>query len=101
MDLVKTTVFLHKVTIKEYSADTPLIPNTFIDELQKFEKLTLNDVKELISLANAAPEEKIFGLNLYAKLLELKQCGNISGDSICDHLYSSCVYQSGKITLQI
>ena len=72
MNLVKAIVFLRKVVGKDVLAtDTPLIENSFFDQVRKFENLPLKDLTELVDLANSAHYEELFGLKLYAKLMDL------------------------------
>ena len=81
--------------------NTPWIENTFIDHVLLFEELALKDIKKLVSLANSAHEEEVFGLKLYAKLIDLKKEEKIFGENICDLLYDSCAQQSGEVTLKM
>ena len=61
--------------------------------------MPLRDIKEVISLAHTAKTETIFGLNLYAKLMDLKKQGLIYGENICDELYYACVYDSRDLNI--
>ena len=102
LKLVEAIICLHKMVDKQYLAkETPLTKNSFLKRILLFEsKLSVEDIKELISLANSAHKEEVYGLKLYAKLLELKKCEKIHGDNICDEFYYACVEQSGEIILK-
>lgn len=92
MNLLKAIVFLKKVLKRDHkAADIPLIQNTFFGKVFQFEELGLKDIDELVKFANSAHEDEVFGLKLYAKLLELKKCEKIHGDNICDEFYYACV----------
>ena len=61
--------------------------NPFVPKIIQFEKLTREDKDVIADLANSAHDEEIYGLELYAKLMELEKTGKIQGDSICKSLF--------------
>ena len=93
--LAKALIFLQKVIKRDYRiSDTFLTPNSFYDKVFQFEKLSKEDTDEIIGLSNSAYKEQMYGLNVYAKLMEFKKSEKIYGDSICDQLYIAFVEKS-------